>query len=402
MSEILAKKNDLVAFRAAIRDWLKKVCPSADFIDEMEEAAGKDYAKYEKYQRDWMAELTKVGLAVPHWPEEYGGASLSLKHLVIVSDEMARAGAPRLNMYVISLNHIPATLLAWANDKQKAKYLPGVSKEGTPWCQGFSEPGAGSDLASLRTKAELVGNEYVINGQKIWSSQSKHAQHCILLARTDTNVKKQAGITYFLMDMKAPGVEVRPIKQSTGRAEFSELFLTDVRIPVEDRLGEENKGWSVAATTLASERGILAFEDGERFRYRLESFYQKALEEDAPWLKDDQHRREFMRILSRLQAVRGLIRELLQNNERDPNNKSISPSIIKFAETSLEQGFFEFQTRVKGAQGQYMETGPAGKGEVPGNPLLEYVDSFGRTIAGGTNEIMLNMISERGLGMPKG
>jgi hypothetical protein len=243
MSEILAKKNDLVAFRAAIRDWLKKVCPSADFIDEMEEAAGKDYAKYEKYQRDWMAELTKVGLAVPHWPEEYGGASLSLKHLVIVSDEMARAGAPRLNMYVISLNHIPATLLAWANDKQKAKYLPGVSKEGTPWCQGFSEPGAGSDLASLRTKAELVGNEYVINGQKIWSSQSKHAQHCILLARTDTNVKKQAGITYFLMDMKAPGVEVRPIKQSTGRAEFSELFLTDVRIPIEDRLHPGVRGW---------------------------------------------------------------------------------------------------------------------------------------------------------------
>jgi alkylation response protein AidB-like acyl-CoA dehydrogenase len=119
MSEILAKKDDLVAFRAAIRDWLKKVCPPADFIDEMEEAAGKDYAKYEKYQRDWMAELTKVGLAVPHWPAEYGGASLSLKHLVIVADEMARAGAPRLNMYVISLNHIPATLLAWANDKQK-------------------------------------------------------------------------------------------------------------------------------------------------------------------------------------------------------------------------------------------------------------------------------------------
>ena len=401
MSEILAKKNDLVAFRAAIRDWLKKVCPPPEFVDEMEEAAGKDYAKYEKYQRNWMAELNKVGLAIPHWPEAYGGSGLSLKHLIIVSDEMARAYAPRLGIYVISLNHIPATLLAWGNEKQKAKYLPGVA-QGTPWCQGFSEPGAGSDLASLRTKAERVGNEYVINGQKIWSSQSKHAEYCILLARTDTNVKKQAGITYFLMDMKAPGVEVRPIKQSTGRAEFSELFLTDVRIPVEDRLGEENKGWSVAATTLASERGILAFEDAERFRYRLEGFYKTALQDDAAWLKDDQLRREFMRILSRLQAVRGLIRELLEHNERDPNGKTIAPSIIKFAETSLEQGFFEFQTRVKGVQGQYMETGPAGKGEVPGNPLLEYVDSFGRTIAGGTNEIMLNMISERGLGMPRG
>ncbi len=401
MSEILAKKNDLVAFRAAIRDWLKKVCPPPEFVDEMEDAAGKDHAKFEKYQRDWMAELTKVGLATPHWPQEFGGAGLSLKHLIIVSDEMARAYAPRLEMYVVSLNHLPPTLLAWGNEKQKAKYLPGVAQRGTPWCQGFSEPGAGSDLASLRTRAELVGNEYVINGQKIWSSQSMHAEYCILLARTDPNVKKQAGLTYFLMDMKAPGVEVRPIKKSTGRAEFSELFLTDVRIPVEDRLGEENKGWSVAATTLAAERGMILFADCERFRYRIEGLYKQALEDDAAWLKDDQHRREFMRILSRLQAVRGLIRELLEHNQRDPDGKTIAPPIIKFAATSLEKDFFEFLTRVKGGQGQYMETGPAGKGEIPGNPMLDYVDSFGRAIGGGTSEIMLNMIAERGLGMPR-
>ena len=399
-TSILDKQHDLPAFRAAIRKWLEKNCPSVEEVEDMEAAAGIDYPKFEKYQRAWVAKLSTVGLSIPHWPVEYGGAGLSLKHLIIIADEMAKAGAPQLHMYVISFNHIPATLLAWGTEEQKRKYLPGVGN-GTPWCQGFSEPGAGSDLASLRCKAERVGNEYIVNGQKIWSSQSKHAEYCILLTRTDPNVRKHAGITYLIMNMKAPGVEVRPIKQSTGRAEFSELFLTNVRIPVEDRVGEENKGWAATLTTLASERGILAFEDAERFRYKMEKFYQQALAEDAPWLKDAQRRREFMRMVSRIQAVRGMIRELLEHNQTNPDAPTIAPSVIKVAETSLEQAFYEWQTRIKGKKALYAEP-EAARGEVPGDPMGSYVDSFGRTIAGGTNEIQLNIISERGLGMPRG
>jgi len=401
VSEILDKKDDLAAFRAAIRKWLEKNCPSAEEVEENEAAAGADYKKYEAFQRAWMAKLNEVGLAIPHWPVEYGGSGLSLKHLIVISDEMAKAGAPQLNMYTISLNHIPATFLAWGTEEQKRKYLPGVAK-GTPWCQGFSEPGAGSDLAALRCKAERVGNEYIVNGQKIWSSYSMHAEYCILLVRTDPNVRKHAGITYLIMNMKAPGVEVRPIKQSMGRAEFSELFLTNVRIPVEDRLGEENKGWAVALTTLASERGILAFEDAERFRYKMEKFYQQALAEDAPWLRDAQRRREFMKMLSRIQAVRGIIRELLEHNQVNPSAPTIAPSVIKIAETSLEQAFYEWQVRLKGGKSLYSEPVEAARGEVPGDPMWSYVDSYGRTIAGGTNEIQCNIISERGLGMPRG
>lgn len=381
---------------------MEEVCPPAHIVDEMENLAGRDYEGYEKYQRGWMAELSKVGLAIPHWPEKYGGAGLSLKHLIIVAEEMARANAPKLWLYVISLIHLPATLMAWGTESQKARYLPGVAK-GVIWCQGFSEPGAGSDLASLRTKAERIGNEYVINGQKVWSSLSMHAEYCILLARTNSSVRKHVGISYFVMNMKAPGVEVRPIRQSTGRAEFSELFLKDVRIPVEDRIGEENQGWEVAQTTLTSERGVIALDEAERFRYRVERFYRKALQEGAGgWLDDDQLRREFMRFLSRLQAVRGLIRELLEHNDRDPSAPTITPSVIKVAETTLEQHFYEFQTRIKGPQAQYLEPAPAQRAGIAGNPMHGFVGSYGRTIAGGTNEIQLNIISERGLGMPRG
>jgi len=400
-SSILDKQHDLPAFRAAIRTWLEKNCPSVEEVEDMEAAAGIDYAKFEKYQRAWMAKLSTVGLSIPHWPVEYGGAGLSLKHLIIIADEMAKAGAPQLNMYVISFNHIPATLLAWGTEEQKRKYLPGVGN-GTPWCQGFSEPGAGSDLASLRCKAERVGNEYIVNGQKIWSSQSKHAEYCILLTRTDPNVRKHAGITYLIMNMKAPGVEVRPIRQATGRAEFSELFLTNVRIPVEDRIGEENKGWAVALTTLASECGLYAFEDAERLRYKIEKFYQRALARDDAWLRDAEHRREFLRIVSRLQAVRGLIRELLEHNQRTPDAPTMLPSVIKIGETTAEQRFFSWQARIKGTGGQYMEPLEEERGHTPEEAMLEYIASYGRTIAGGTNEVQHNIISERGLGMPRG
>lgn len=400
MSDILNKKHDLVAFRAAIRSWLKANCPPAHVLEEIEASAGVDHAKYAAYQQAWMAELNEVGLATPHWPEEYGGAGLTLKHRAIIADEMARANAPRLWMYVVSLNQVPGTLLAWGTEAQKRRYLPGVA-QGVVWCQGFSEPGSGSDLASLRTKAERIGDEYVINGQKIWTSQGMHAKYCILLARTSSSGKKQTGISYFIMDMKAPGVAVRPIRQATGRAEFSELFLENVRIPLEARIGEENQGWTVAQATLASERGVIGFEEAERFRYSVEDFYRTALQEQAAWLSDNQQLREFMRLLARLQALRGMIRELLELNERTPDVPTIAPSVVKIVGTTLEQNFFEFQTRIKGLQAQYMVPGPAERGEVGGNPLLDYIDSFGHTIAGGANEIQRNIIAERGLGMPR-
>ena len=166
-------------------------------------------------QQWWMAERNRVGLGTPHWPTAYGGVDLSLKNQLILAEEVARAGSPVMSLFTVSLNHLPATLIRWGTEEQKTRYLPGVAN-GVVWCQGFSEPGAGSDLASLRTRAVRDGDGYIVNGQKIWSSYSMYAEYCILLTRTNPDVKKHAGITYFIMDMKSKGIEVRPLRQSNG------------------------------------------------------------------------------------------------------------------------------------------------------------------------------------------
>jgi len=404
VSAILAKKDNLDEFRAAIRAWLKGVLPPTEEIEHQADLCGRDYAGFEKFQNWWMDELKKAGLWTPHWPVEAGGAGLSLRQLIVIADEMARAGAPRRNMFVITLNHVPATLIPFGTKEQIEKYVVGAAN-GDVWCQGFSEPGAGSDLASLRTKAELVrdpaGDYYLINGQKIWSSMSKHARYCILLARTDFNVRKHAGISYFLMDMKTPGVEVRPIRQATDRAEFSELFLTNVKIPVADLLGSENKGWAAAQATLASERGVIAFEETERTRFEMEDVLRRAVEKDAAWLKDSQLRREFARHLTTLQGLRRLIRELLEKNATDPNAPTVMPSVIKVVQTQLDQQFADLLVRIRGVEGQMFAPERSDADAIPGNPMHDYLRSFGGTIAGGTNEIQRNIISERGLGMPR-
>jgi alkylation response protein AidB-like acyl-CoA dehydrogenase len=399
-SAILDKQGNLEEFRAALRAWLQSVLPPAAELERQADLAGRDHPGFEKFQKWWMEELKKVGLWTPHWPVAAGGAGISLRHQIVIAEEMARAGAPKRSMFVIGLNHIPATLLPFGTPYQIEKYVAGAAN-GEVWCQGFSEPGAGSDLASLRTKAERQGDHYLINGQKIWSSQSMHARYCILLARTDFQVRKHAGISYFVMDMKAPGVEVRPIRQATERAEFSELFLTDVKIPVQELVGQENKGWTVAQATLASERGVIAFEETERRRHKMEKVLKSAVQANAAWLKDSQLRREFARHLATLQGVRRLIRELLDKNDRDPDSPTVLPSVIKVAVSQMDKEFSNLLLRIRQVEGQFFAPERSDADGIPGNPMHDYLRSFAETIAGGTNEIQRNIISERGLGMPR-
>ena len=391
---ILSQRDDLGAFQAAVRDWLAEVVPS-DAIQQMIDA---DEEQGIRIQRNWMAKRHKVGLGTPHWPKEYGGADLSLAHQVILAEEFARTGSPVIPAFMISLNHLPGTLLSWGTPEQKRRYLPGIPA-GDIWCQGFSEPGAGSDLASLRTRAERRGDKYVINGQKIWSSMAMYAKYCILLARTDPDAPKHAGISFFLMDMSAPGVEVRPIRQINGRSEFAELFLTDVEIPAENLVGPENGGWKVAQSTLASERGVISFEYIERARYAVEQFFRQALDSDAAWLRDDQLRREFIDLLVELQANRKLLRTLLRGNAYESAAGSMLPSYIKLHGSEFRQKYSSLLTRLDGLAGQRCKLGFE---EVYLPAMFTYVSSFSWTIAGGSNEIMRNLIAERGLGMPRG
>ena len=387
---ILSLAGDPVAFRAAVRDWIEDALKRRAAID-----GGKE-PDFEESQRWWMAERNKVGLGTPHWPRAYGGADLSLRNQVLVAEEMARAKAPPLSMFVVSLHHVPATLMHWGTEEQKKKYLPGVAN-GVVWCQGFSEPGAGSDLAALRCRAERDGDYYVINGQKIWSSFSMFASHSIFLARTDPTAPKHKGISYFLLDMKAPGVEVRPIKQANGEYEFAELFLTDVRVHVSDLIGEENQGWMIAQSTLAAERGVLSFEGGERYRYELESYFANAVKTGAAWLQDVEMVREFTRLFGEMQACRRLLRRLLRENEVESPNAAVTVVHVKVVFSQLRRKVGDFLTRVGDFEGQRFFMG-----EGLSNPVMAYIDSYALTIAGGSNEIMRNIFAERVLGMPKG
>jgi alkylation response protein AidB-like acyl-CoA dehydrogenase len=390
--DILAKAEDPVGFRAAVRAWMKATLDAEARVF----SSGNAGSFYDK-QQWWMAERNKVGLGTPHWPAAYGGVDLSLTNQVIIAEEVARIGVPILSLFTISLHHLPATLITWGTEQQKTRYLPGISK-GVVWCQGFSEPGAGSDLASLRTRAVRDGDSYVINGQKIWSSYSMYAEYCILLTRTNPDVKKHAGITYFIMDMKNEGIEVRPLRQANGAASFAEIFLTDVRIPVENRVGEENEGWAVAQTTLSAERGLLVFESGERLRYLLERFYADALHEQAGWLENPAMKREYARLFAAMQGCRRLLRRLLRETEAQLPTVPETVIYVKIIITALQQQIGDFMMRAKGLGGQFY----CGiKPDMPVEPTDMYVSSFGGTIAGGSNEIMRNLLAERILHMPR-
>jgi alkylation response protein AidB-like acyl-CoA dehydrogenase len=390
--DILGHAQDPVRFRAAVRDWMKATLEAqAKFF------SGSNGGSFYDTQQWWMTQRNKVGLGTPHWPKAYGGVDLSLANQVIIAEEVARVGAPILSLFTISLHHLPATLIRWGTEAQKRRYLPGIA-QGVVWCQGFSEPGAGSDLASLRTRAVRDGDSYLINGQKIWSSYSMYAEYCILLTRTNPDAKKHAGITYFILDMKSKGVEVRPLRQANGAASFAEVFLVDVRIPLENRVGEENDGWAVAQTTLSAERGLLVFESGERLRWLLEKFYADALRTQADWLKNPAMKREYARLFAAMQGCRRLLRRLLQETEAELPSVHETVIYVKIITTVLQQQIGDFMMRAQGIGGQFYA------GMTPDSPVEPtdmYVSSFGGTIAGGSNEIMRNVLAERILHMPR-
>src|SRR5215211_96738 len=240
---------DEAAFRAELRDWL---CAN---WTEREPSAGLPVVEF---HREWSRKLYQAGYVGLTWPKEYGGRGLSPTYQAIYYDETARIGAPG-HVGVIGLNMAGPTIIAWGTDEQKARFLSSLLAGDEIWCQGFSEPGNGSDLAGARTRAVRDGDHWVVNGQKVWSSQAHIADWCILVVRTDPDVPKHQGLSYLLVDMHSPGVEVRPLRQITGDPEFNEIFFTDVRVPAGSMLGQPGDGWKVAMTTLLHERGTLSF-----------------------------------------------------------------------------------------------------------------------------------------------
>ncbi len=241
-----------------MRQWCRTHVP-ADWRAAQTGAGDEEFVAF---QKAWFAELHRAGYAVPHWPAEWGGG-MPVDRQIVLYSELAAHDAPRLVLAFVGIHHAASTLLVAGTDEQRRRHLPAIL-DGEIWVQGFSEPEAGSDLASLRTTARRVGDHFVVNGQKLWASGGLHADWCLLLARTDPDAPKRHGISYFLLDMTTPGIDVRPIRNAVGDSHFCEIFLNDVQIPAGNLVGEENRGWQVAQATLGAERGMTMLELAER------------------------------------------------------------------------------------------------------------------------------------------
>ncbi len=394
MSNPEALRGNPEALRAEVRAWLAQNKP-ADWRADM---TGCDQKAFVAAQRDWFQKLVQAGYATPHWPEAYPGGGRSLAEQKIIYEEVARADAPKLILYFVSLYHAACTLIECGSPEQQARYLPGILK-GEIWCQGFSEPNAGSDLASLRTRAELKGDRYVVNGQKTWSTMAQYADYCLLLTRTGGKEgPPQAGITYLLLDMKTKGVTVRPIEQITGDDEFAEIFFDDVEIPVENRVGAEGDGWAVAQATLASERGLTLVELSQRMRYSLARIAEIMKEQGR--FDDPVLRRDLGRLIPKVDAACALAdRYLMKRIMHDEQAGDASIVKLYYARTLRE--FVSLGLRINGLAGQYHAPFTLGGSQETGNWMVDFMNSYNWSIAGGSDEVQRNIISERMLGMPR-
>ena len=379
--------------RLDIRSWLERKVPRG----WRAAMTGVDQDAFVRAQREWFFALVEAGYATPHWPAGWPGGGRSLAEQKLIYEEIARADAPRLILYFVALYHAACTIGEWGSPAQKEKYLPGILK-GDVWCQGFSEPNAGSDLASVRTRAVLKGDRYVVSGQKTWSTLAQHADRCLLLARSASPGPPQAGLTYLLLDMRARGVSVRPIAQITGDDEFAEIFFDDVEVPVEDRVGREGEGWAVAQSTLSSERGLTLVELTQRMRYALARI--AALMQERGCMRDPALRRDLGQLVAKVEAACALAdRYLLKRISGE--EAAGDASIVKLCYARTLREFVRLGQRIAGLQGQYRADFTRGGGQETGNWAVDFMNSYNWSIAGGSDEIQRNIIAERLLGMPR-
>ncbi|MEV5826786.1 acyl-CoA dehydrogenase family protein [Spirillospora sp. NPDC052242] len=380
---------DLDAFRAGVRDWCREHVPK----DWRRTQTGVPDEEFVAFQKEWFQELRRAGYAVPHWPAAWGGG-MPVAEQAVPYEELAAHDAPRLVLAFVAIHHAASTLLAAGTNAQRARHLPAIL-DGEIWVQGFSEPDAGSDLAALRTSARREGDSYVVNGQKCWASGAAHADWCLLLARTDPGAPKRHGISYFLMDMRTPGIEVRPTRQATGEAHFCEIFLDDVAVPAANRIGPENGGWRVAQQTLGAERGMTMLELAERLGggfHRLAALCARTGALDDPVTGD-----RLAALETELTGLRALCAKLVASDRPGPADASI----VKLLYSELLQRITDLGAEAAGLDGHTELRKPLSSGWESGAWPLDFIASWEWTIPGGTSEIQRTIIGERGLGLPR-
>ncbi|HET9102463.1 MAG TPA: acyl-CoA dehydrogenase family protein [Solirubrobacteraceae bacterium] len=368
-----------LAFRDELRAWF-------DAHDAGPEPEHDEDAHY-RWRRDFQRELAAAGWAAVHWPVEYGGRGATLTQSAIFFEELGRSGAP-LPANVLGLLLAGPTIMAYGSPEQKDRYLNPILTAEEIWCQGFSEPDAGSDLASLKTRAVRDGDDWVITGQKVWTSGAQYSKWCMLVARTDPDAPKHKGLTYFLMDMEQAGVQIRPLRQITGESEFNELFIDGARVPDENVLGGVGNGWRVALTTLMNERAGLAFFLQVRLRQLLDRLIDEAAGRgllDDPVVADRLGELHLRAEVLRLTAYRGLT-TIEKYGQPGPEG-----SLTKWMWSETNQQLTQFAADL---------LGPAALTD-GGRWAYELLRARGNSIEGGTTEVLKNIVAERVLGLPK-
>ncbi len=395
-------------FRTEIRSWLETNLPSGWFDEGFQMSAGQRA----DFNEAWATKLYAGGWICATWPTEYGGKGLSLMEGVVLAEELARAKAPlRADFFGDTL--VGPTILQWGTEEQKQDFLPRIMQGTIRWCQGFSEPDSGSDLASLKTTAVLDGDEWVINGQKVWTTQAQVADYCFLLARTDPTAVKHAGISYLLVPMQQSGVEVRPITQPDGTAEFNEVFFSDARCPQENVVGGLNNGWAVTNTTLGFERGQSATTGYRRF---LEEWNQMVAAATANGAIADAIIRQRLAVyFTKVQIIRiNGLRTLTATytSRKDPSVAALGAT-NKMLWSEMHKEAMELALDIFGAGAMLADVGPAsgswpaalrgqGTGAYKVSPMVStFFFSRSETIWGGTSQIQRNIVGERVLGPPK-
>jgi alkylation response protein AidB-like acyl-CoA dehydrogenase len=375
---------DEAAFRSEVKAWIE-----ANLPDELR-GGRLGEKRFEQLGREWSRRLYEAGYAGLTWPKEYGGAGAPYSYEAILLEEIALAEAPQ-HIGVIGLGMAGPTMIAHGSEKQKRRYLAKILSAEEIWCQGFSEPGAGSDLASVRTRADLRDAHFVLNGQKVWSSFAHIADWCILLARSDPESERHAGLTYLIVDMHAPGVEVRPLRQITGEAEFNEIFFTDVEVPRENVVGEVGAGWAVAMTTLLHERGTLGFALTGALDVAVRKLVALTRERgvDDPRLLD-RVAREWIELQALKLTNYRALSQLMRTGIPGPEG-----SVAKLYWSESNQGLTKLALEILGSEAQVVDSDD-------GAWQYQQLRSRGNTIEAGTSEILRNIIAERVLGLPRG
>jgi alkylation response protein AidB-like acyl-CoA dehydrogenase len=393
-----------VAFRSEVRAFLDAEFPEgtadgASIEWGLFNGAGRRSENFVDFWRDWTKKLNSRGWGAPHWPKEYGGGSLSVKQQFILNEEFAWRRAPRTGG--IGHGWAGPTIMVYGSQEQKDRYLPRILSGEDVWCQLFSEPGAGSDLASLQTRAIRDGDDYVVNGQKIWTSGAHRSDMGILIARTNPDAPKHRGISYFLLDMKTPGITVRPLVNMLNSHEFNEVYFEDVRVPKAQMLGEENRGWYLAATTLDFERSGIATSVAHQLiardlvRFVRENAVGRAALEMRPSLRNELADRAIEAQVEGLISYRIIS---MQDRGEIPNKES---SIAKLYSSEMDVRLATTAMHASGMHGQVNDRGASGDGSIGGRIPRFYMHSTTSPIGGGTSEIQRNIIATRGLGLPR-